>query len=548
MIRAVQSAGIAVILVFLSVTASVGQAGEITEAFTKARENGMTADRTLAGVHKMLKAWLSKADPETLLLPDAVPDCGRKDSRIDWYTPHNSAADNYPYLVASAYFTDRPLFYGRMIDMLRNEILRTNVSGAVPGNFNLKDRTLGPKSIFGAAEYAKDGLIAITELLGRTPWFYRMVDMTVSTMEQAPTPSRFGLLPDPGAEVNGDMLQVLVRLATMTGDKRFQEWAERIADVYVDDILPKCYGLPCYSYDFATGKGEDRVRLRDHGNEMVVGLVLLYALESYQGTERAARYRPVVARMLDRILESANPDGLLYDEIRCSDLKPLQTRLSDNWGYVYGAVYTFYMVTGEQKYRDAVIRVLKNLPKYRNHDWEKGSQDGYADAIESALYLISREPVPEAVDWVESEIKVLQAYQRPDGLIECWYGDGNWARTNLLYALWKSQGCFVEGWREGVRVGAEKQGQQLYVSLECPAGWTGRLRFDYARHKREMNFDRNYVRLNEWPEWFTVDENAIYQIKDQASGARQVRLGSELKQGIPVSGSLQWILRPLARP
>jgi len=511
-------------------------------------ENGIVVDRTLTGVHKMLKAWISKADPETLLLPDAVPECGREDRRIDWYTPHNSAADNYPYLVASAYFTDRALYDGRMIDMLRNEIRYTNVSGAVPGNFNLKDRTLGPKSIFGAAEYAKDGLIAITELLGRTPWFYRMVDMTASTMEQAPTATRHGLLPDPGAEVNGDMLQVLVRLATMTGDRRFQEWAERIGDAYIGEVLPNCYGLPSYSYDFSTGKGEDRVRLRDHGNEIVVGLVLLYALENYQRTERAARYRPVLARMLDRILESANQDGLLYDEIRASDLKPLKTRLSDNWGYVYGAVYTFYMVTGEQKYRDAVLKVLKNLPKYRKHDWENGGHDGYADAIESALYLVNREPVPEAIDWIESEIKILRAYQRPDGLIECWYGDGNWARTNLLFALWKTQGCFLEGWREGVRLGAEKRGEELWLWLECPAGgWTGKLRFDYPRHKREMNFDRNYVRLNEWPEWFTVDENRIYEITDQAGGAKQLRLGSELKAGISVSGPLQWLVRAADR-
>ena len=84
--------------------------------------------------------------------------------------------------------------------------------------------------------------------------------------------------------------------------------------------------------------------------------------------------------MLDRILSSANPDGLLYDEIRPSDLQPLERRLSDNWGYVYGAVYTHYMVTGEPRFRDAVVRVLRNLPKYRGHDWENGSQDGYADS------------------------------------------------------------------------------------------------------------------------------------------------------------------------
>jgi hypothetical protein len=250
--------------------------------------------------------------------------------------------------------------------------------------------------------------------------------------------------------------------------------------------------------------------------------------------------------MLDRILASANPDGMLYDEIRPSDLQPLQQHLSDNWGYVYGAVYTHYMVTGESRYRDAVLRVLRNLPKYRDHDWENGSQDGYADAIESALYLVAREPVPEALDWIESEVKTLIAFQQPDGTVERWYGDGNWARTLLLYAMMKTQGCSLDGWSEGVKVGAVREGERLYVSLDGPAGWKGKLRFDYARHRRVLNLDRNYVRLNEWPEWFTVDENTLYRVVD-GSGREQLRLGSELKDGIAVSAPSRWTIEA-ARP
>ena len=261
--------------------------------------------------------------------------------------------------MATAWFTDRPLFEGRLRDMLRNEIRYTNAHDGIPADLDLETGKLGPPSLFGAAEYAKDGLIAITELLGRTPWFYRMADMTADLMKQAPVASDFGPLPDAGAELNGDALQTLVRLAPMTGDRRFLEWAERIGDAYVREVLPKNHGLPGYTWDFAKHEGPDRMRLRDHGNEIVVGLVLLEALEAERGGERASSYREPLGRMLDRILASANPDGLLYDEIRPSDLAPSRTRLSDNWGYVYGAVYTHYMVTGEEKYRDAVRRVLR---------------------------------------------------------------------------------------------------------------------------------------------------------------------------------------------
>ena len=145
--------------------------------------------------------------------------------------------------------------------------------------------------------------------------------------------------------------------------------------------------------------------------------------------------------MLDRILQSANADGMLYNQVDARTLKPVDETLSDNWGYVYGAVYTYYQVTGDvgvprrgapradataevPQARVGTTRGSANLPL--------GSFDGYADAIESAIYLVNREPVPEALDWIESETAVMLAMQRPDGHIEDWYGEGNFNRTLLL--------------------------------------------------------------------------------------------------------------------
>jgi hypothetical protein len=509
--------------------------------FREAAANGVRADEVFRRTKRMLHGWLAHADERTLLLPDFLPGYERGTRPLNLYTPHNSGADNYPYLVATAFFTDRPLFEGRMREMLRNEIRFTNVKDGVPGNLELKTRQLGPASLFGAAEYAKDGLIAITELLGRTPWFHRMAEMTAGLMRNAPVESRFGPLPDGGAELNGDVLQTLVRLAAMTNDRRFLEWAERIGDAYVEEVLPGNHGLPGYTWDFVKHEGPDRMRLRDHGNEIVVGLTLLHALEADRGAPRGASYRPAIGRMLDRILSSANPDGMLYDEIRASDLEPLDRRLSDNWGYVYGSVYTHFMVTGEVRYREAVLRVLRNLPRYRGHDWENGSHDGYADSIESALYLVAREPVPEALSFIESEVERLMAFQREDGTIERWYGDGNWNRTLLLYAMGKTQGCHVDAWREGLRVGASREGERLFVAIDGLPGWKGRLHFDYARHRRELNFARNYVRLNEWPEWYAVDENALYEVTD-GKGRASVWLGSDLKDGIEVEAPARLVV------
>jgi hypothetical protein len=309
------------------------------------------------------------------------------------------------------------------------------------------------------------------------------------------------------------------------------DWATRIGDAYVEEILPANNYLPGYRYDFEKKTDSGTTRLRDHGNEAIVGLALLHALETDLGLARAEKSRPVIRKMLDNVLASANPDGMLYNTIVNSDLSPRDTKLSDNWGYVYGALYTFYQTTGEEKYRQAVRKVLGNLPKYRGYDWEGGSMDGYADAIESAIYLVAREPVPEAQSWIESEIKIMLAYQQPDGPIERWYGDGNWNRTALLYAMMKTQGCYLKDWAPGVELGAVQQEGKLYVSLRSAKPWTGRLAFDYARHRREINLRKNYVRLNEWPEWFAVDENTLYTVK-KAAGAGRALLGSELKNGI----------------
>src|SRR5262245_66644536 len=106
-----------------------------------------------------------------------------------------------------------------------------------------------------------------------------MVDMTVDAMERAPVPSRFGNLPASDPELNGDYLQTLVRLAAMTGDRRFLEWARRIGDAYVKEVLPGTFGVPGMQWDFKKHTGDRRLRRRDHGNETGAALAKLCALE-----------------------------------------------------------------------------------------------------------------------------------------------------------------------------------------------------------------------------------------------------------------------------
>ncbi len=158
------------------------------------------------------------------------------------------------------------------------------------------------------------------------------------------------------------------------------------------------------------------------------------------------------------------------------------------------------------------------------------------DGEPSAEHLLGEtHPVPEAVAWIDHSVKKMFPYQKPDGFIERWYGDGNWSRTLLLYALMKTQGCYPRNWQPGVEVGAVRDGRTLYLSVHSAKVWHGEVVLDHARHHRILNLKKNYARLNQWPEWYTVDENTLYTVRDPATNRDEVRLGSELKAGFPVA-------------
>ena len=114
--------------------------------------------------------------------------------------------------------------------------------------------------------------------------------------------------------------------------------------------------------------------------------------------------------------------------------------------------------------------------------WGDKSADGYADSIEGAINLINREPVDSAADWVDSQIRMMWAIQKSDGVIEGWHGDGNFARTSLMYALWKTQGVTVQPWRADVRFGAVRKDDALHLVLTSDQPWEGVVIFDTPRH------------------------------------------------------------------
>lgn len=490
--------------------------------FAQARANARLAAEGLARSHRYLDGWLRHGDPATGLIPRNLRD-GR-----DLWNAQDAAADNYSFMVLAAALTDRALFEGRLREMLRVETRRTSRLDRLPDTFRFSTGTFATAEpnldaiLFGASEYVKDGLLPLTEWLGPSPWSERMIGILDDIWKHAPIDTPFGRIPSTNIEVNGEQLQALARGYWMTGRREYLDWAMRLGDYYLLGNNHPTRDLP-------------RLRLRDHGCEIVGGLSELYVAVDRAVPEKKAAYRGPLRELYDTILATGrNEHGLLYDWIEPRSGKHAES-LCDTWGYDLNALYTVHLVDGWEPYRLAAREALGALAAhYRNHAWEGSSADGYADAIESALNLYNREPIDSAADWIDSEIRVMWSKQQPDGVIEGWHGDGNFTRTTIMYVLWKTRGTWIEPWRADVRLGAAAEGDALYLIARADDPWRGAIRFDRPRHRVNLHLPIDYPRINQFPEWFTVEEHGRYVVEDHADGTKRIVGGAELQRGLAV--------------
>jgi len=315
----------------------------------------------------------------------------------------------------------------------------------------------------------------------------------------------------------------------MTGEERYLQWAIKIGDHYLVDK------------DLAHAES---LRLRDHGCEIIAGISELYFALHHKDPEKAAQYRTAIYKVMNRILEiGRNSDGMFYTQINMLTGEVLSSNIVDSWGYIYNAYYTIYMLDNKEDFREAVLKPLRSVNKgYRDFDWERGSADGFADAIEGGINLYNRERVPELEQWINSEIKVMWSLQdssyqeraqrfKNSGIVEGWHGDGNFARTTLMYCLWKTQDLSIEPWREDVIFGATMEGENLYISIEADADWEGQLRFGADRHHSILNLPLNYPRINQFTEWYSVHDDEQYLIDHHKE---LIYTGLELKKGLSI--------------
>lgn len=500
-----------------------------SESLEKAVQNADLSQESFVRSINFTNAWLQKADPESGLIPSNLQ------SRSDLWDPANAAADNYPYMVLSAYLLDTDLFKGQLLEILHQEKKLTSRWSSLPDeySFTKKDFVKYPLNrgniIFGASEYIKDGLIPLNELIGKSPWQDRMMEMLDELHLQMKDFQDLEKYFKRGAsveEVNGEMLQTLSRVYWMTGDDKYLTWAISIADHY---LIEK--DLSQIEY----------LRLRDHGCEIIGGLSELFLTLHLLSHPKVDVYRSPLYRLLDRILVfGRNTDGLFYNAINLKTKEVIDQKIADTWGYILNAYYTVWMVDEKIEYIEAVRKPFKPLThNYRSYNWEPrkgleplGSHDGYADAIESGINLYNREKDIDLRNWIDSEIQRMFEMQKADGIIEGWHGDGNFARTALMYGLWKTQGAHLSPWNKNLSLGAATDQKGTYFVVIAKNDWEGQLIFDKIRHKTIWNLPVDYPRINQFPEWFTINPELTYKLTASDQSHSGTYSGKKLLQGI----------------
>ncbi|MEA3365707.1 MAG: hypothetical protein U9Q79_08720, partial [Candidatus Hydrogenedentes bacterium] len=453
----------------------------------------------------------------------------------------DTAADCYPFYVWAAYYTDKAILETVMLETLDAEQRLCNHVDGLPVRYDMdkgeKIVTDFDTMIFGASEYAKDGLVPIVEITGKDyPWLARMRGIVDDVFKHARYDTPYGKIPSTNLEVNGELLQILPRLYCITGEDKYLDWAHRLADHY---LLPG---------------GCVPERLSDHGCEIIGGLGLLFAVDSTARPEKCAEYRPHLEYMFNEILErGTNSDGVIVGALQPEPGPHDGVILRDGWGYDLVGFLDYDLAMGSKRYYEAIRKPMTNLlkPRYKEFNWDHGSRDNVADSVEGGLYLLYRIPVPEAFLWADREIATLLVdHTDPDRLWGVHKLEANTVRTVLIHTMLHTRNTIARPWRQDLELGAAPCGDGICVFMKASENYEGNLEFDIPRQRITMGFEQDWPRMNAVPEWFTVqpDEAHTYTVENIDAGTTERISGKSLSEGLPVRIEAGKPLRLIVRP
>lgn len=515
------------------------------------------------GAHGLLTAWMAEANGTSKLLPENIANstyCGQpyKASRTPRWSVQDTGADLHSGMGWITGYLNRSDMLDAGSDVrvaLAFEATNCSRVDSMPDDWNIDtdafyEGTIDMDRIInGSAEYLRDNLLLISEMIGTTNvWFDRLEDIATDLMTWVDT--NRGGIPishpaggDPGYNTkltqyhatNGMLLQVLSRLyaATATGD--YRTWMEQIAD----DVLVDHDG------DYIPTR-EPYLKLLDHGGEIVEGLVEALMCEAADGQDaKVDDYEPGIREMLDRLLAigrwpSGQNQAIFYQEINPNAGTIIDSSPTDTWGYIYNAYRTYDLAMNLhdgsasiysdvlQSAMDTIAGNTINPPGIFVYD-----ADYYADALESMLYHATYLTIDGVDDWLQDVMGRMLARQLPNGFVDKQYADGNFGRSAIMYAAYIALGIMPVPFDESLEIVANLNGNTLTLVVGTSKSYSGVLVFDYERHSVDWSMPVYYPRTNHWPEWYTVDAGTNYNtVLNGASPV--VKTGAELIAGYAI--------------
>jgi hypothetical protein len=510
-------------------------AAAASDLTAEATLNGELAGDALRRAMAVHNAWMARRDPTTGLFPQSL---ARQE-----FNYRNTAADFFCFQLGIAMST------GAVTTPALKETLAKersfNTKGELCQALDWKtgkqiQRPLNDR-MFSTAEYMKDGLVSLYDRTGDPDVLARMIELGDAIVSSCREQSNYGMIPSRDSEVNGDVLQALSRLAFTTGDPKYADLVGRLTDAAVEQMLKHSGGLPTKRYNYIEDSTTRTVvQLRDHGNETAVGLSEAFALavakqDDHAWRERADRWVDPLARMYEIILKGGvNADGLLVNQIDAKTYEIRDPAPCDNWGYLLSGAILFTEAAARQKVLpqsrlDAILArvdaIALAVTKTDGVPWEGQHHDGWADSVESSIYIAARRPAIRAklMSWADDQIAYMFKCQRPDGFVSDDYLDGNFIRTAMLYADMRSGGFRLYPWKPDTILGlaaSDHDGdspQGILVIKAGPGGYKGQLLPDHHRYRDHLKLPWDWPRLNSWPEW---------------SGTAAATVGNS--QGIPI--------------
>ncbi len=498
------------------------EAQAASKTWLEAQRRGEIYRECLRNADMILQDWMTyKRDPVTSLY-----------SKGGTWEYANEGADHYASLVLMANFVDHEELEpgGSLYTTLVNSINLCASPTGIPTTYSLTTYTQGSVSSAGAiAEWLRDGLIRITEVMGDgNIWYEEQIRLSDAIIARAA--SLGGMMTMfTGLENRGTIMQAFARLTAMSGDTRYLEAAEEIADYYLADPLVRIGTEP----------------FRDHGCEIVPGLGDVFIVECKLGRPRAVTYHDPMQVLLDRILEIGREpnSGLLYYSANLVTGTVDKRMIVDDWGYVLFALDAYDRATGENRYTEALLKPLCWLtdkrPIWLETIWFiHNTIDDWSDSYESTVNIWHQFPIIRGYDRLNWH--TYQGGHRnytPGDLYGPGNGghyDGSTGRCLSNHAMLSSQGVRALPFRRDLRCGAVPRGKELYVSVKADSAWSGALYFDGPRFANPLTLNMDWARINQLPAWFVVEPTASYQVS--IDGAAPVTCtGLQLQQGIPVN-------------